>query len=129
MERPEMVNTAKQCFLESLVCFIGFSCEDPNFRAWIGWLKDVIGQVRLCPTYLVTYSKGFHDAEKASMKKYQYPSGTIINQIKVSMFSKDDIIQAECIRAFFVMADDGIDVVDIVSYIFDNLMLADERAY
>lgn len=65
MERPEMVNTAKQCFLESLVCLIGFSGEDPNFRAWIGWLKDVIGQARLCPTYLVTYSKGFHDAEKA----------------------------------------------------------------
>lgn len=65
IERPEMVNTAKQCFLESLVCLIGFSGEDPNFRAWIGWLKDVIGQKRLCPTYLITYRKGFHDAEKA----------------------------------------------------------------
>lgn len=69
IERPEMVNTAKQCFLESLVCLIGFSGEDPNFRAWIGWLKDVIGQQRLCPTYLITYRKGFHDAEKALLSK------------------------------------------------------------
>ena len=68
-ERPEMVNTAKQCFLESLVCLVGFSGEDPNFRAWIGWLKDVIGQGRLCPTYLITYSKGFHDAEKSLLSK------------------------------------------------------------
>ena len=68
-ERPEMVNTAKQCFLESLVCLIGFSGEDPNFRAWIGWLKDVIGQQRICPTYLITYRKGFHDAEKALLSK------------------------------------------------------------
>lgn len=69
IDRPEMVNTAKQCFLESLVCLIGFSGEDPNFRAWIGWLKDVIGQQRICPTYLITYRKEFHDAEKALMAK------------------------------------------------------------
>lgn len=69
IERSEMVNTAKQCFLESLVCLIGFSGEDPNFRAWIGWLKDVIGQGRLCPTYLVTYKEGFHNAEKALLSK------------------------------------------------------------
>ena len=69
IERAEMVNTAKQCFLESLVCLIGFSGEDPNFRAWIGWLKDVIGQKRLCPTYLITYRDGFHDAEKVLLSK------------------------------------------------------------
>lgn len=69
IECPEMVNTAKQCFLESLVCLIGFSGEDPNFRAWIGWLKDVIGQQRLCPTYLVTFRKEFHDAERALLSK------------------------------------------------------------
>lgn len=69
IDRPEMVNTARQCFLESLVCLIGFSGDDPNFRAWIGWLKDIIGQKRLCPTYLITYNKGFHDAEKALLSQ------------------------------------------------------------
>ena len=28
IDHPEMVNTARQCFLESLVCLIGFSGED-----------------------------------------------------------------------------------------------------
>lgn len=69
LERPEMVNTARQCFLESLVCLLGFSGEDPNFREWIGWLKDVMGQKSLCPTYLITYKKGFHDAEKALLSQ------------------------------------------------------------
>ena len=64
-DHPDMVNTARQCFLESLVCLIGFSGEDPNFRAWIGWLRDVIGMEKLCPTYLVTYKTEFHAAEKA----------------------------------------------------------------
>ena len=67
MEHPEMVNTARQCFLESLMCLIGFSGDDPNFQSWIGWLRDVIGRDRICPTYLVTFRKGYHEAEKALM--------------------------------------------------------------
>ena len=67
MEHPEMVNTARQCFLESLMCLIGFSGDDPNFQSWIGRLRDVIGRDRICPTYLVTFRKGYHEAEKALM--------------------------------------------------------------
>lgn len=67
IEHPEMVNTARQCFLESLMCLIGFSGDDPNFQSWLGWLRDVIGRDRICPTYLVTFKKGFHDAEKSLM--------------------------------------------------------------
>lgn len=69
IDHPEMVNTARQCFLESLVCLIGFSGEDPNFRAWIGWLRDVIGRERLCPTYFITCGARLHDAEKALLAK------------------------------------------------------------
>lgn len=67
MEHPEMVNTARQCFLESLMCLIGFSGDDPNFQSWLGWLRDVIGRDRICPTYLITFNKGYHDAEKSLM--------------------------------------------------------------
>ena len=67
MEHPEMVNTARQCFLESLMCLIGFSGDDPNFLSWLGWLRDVIGRERICPTYLITFNKGYHDAEKSLM--------------------------------------------------------------
>ncbi len=69
IDHPEMVNIARQCFLESLVCLIGFSGEDPNFRAWIGWLRDVIGRERLCPTYFITCEAKLHDAEKALLAK------------------------------------------------------------
>lgn len=69
LEHPEMVNTARQAFLESLMCLIGFSGDDPNFQSWLGWLRDVIGKDRICPTYLVTYKQGYHDAEKSLMAK------------------------------------------------------------
>lgn len=69
LEHPEMVNTARQAFLESLMCLIGFSGDDPNFQSWLGWLRDVIGKERICPTYLVTYNQGYHDAEKSLMAK------------------------------------------------------------
>lgn len=69
LEHPEMVNTARQAFLESLMCLIGFSGDDPNFQSWLGWLRDVIGKERICPTYLVTYKQGYHDAEKSLMSK------------------------------------------------------------
>ena len=35
-----MVNTVQQSLLENVFCMIGFSCEDPNFIRWIGWIHD-----------------------------------------------------------------------------------------
>ena len=64
---PEIVNTVRQCFIESLVCLIGFSGNDPNFQSWHGWLRDVMGMSRLCPTYLITYSHHTSDAERMLM--------------------------------------------------------------
>lgn len=39
-ERAAMVNTARQALIETDLCLLGFSGEDPNFRAWIGWVRD-----------------------------------------------------------------------------------------
>lgn len=66
-QHPELVNTIRQCFIESLVCLIGFSGDDPNFQSWQGWLRDVMGMSRLCPTYLITYSHHASDAERLLM--------------------------------------------------------------
>lgn len=38
IDHPEMVNTVRQCFIESLVCMIGFSGEDFNFQARVSSL-------------------------------------------------------------------------------------------
>jgi len=39
-EQAAMVNTARQALIETDLCLLGFSGEDPNFRAWIGWVRD-----------------------------------------------------------------------------------------
>ena len=38
-----MVNTARQALIENDLCLLGFSGEDPNFRAWVGWVRDRLG--------------------------------------------------------------------------------------
>lgn len=35
-----MVNTARQALIENDLCLLGFSGDDPNFRAWVGWVRD-----------------------------------------------------------------------------------------
>ena len=37
--------------LENAFLLLGFSGEDPNFLAWIGWVRDQIGKAH-CPIYL-----------------------------------------------------------------------------
>lgn len=35
-----MFNTARQALIENDLCLLGFSGNDPNFRAWVGWVRD-----------------------------------------------------------------------------------------
>lgn len=37
------VNTVRQSVMESHLCLIGFSGDDPNFLQWIGWVRDQLG--------------------------------------------------------------------------------------
>ena len=38
------VNTARQIFIESELCLLGFSGDDPNFLQWSGWVRDHLGE-------------------------------------------------------------------------------------
>ena len=38
-----MVNTVQQAMLETRLCLIGFSGDDPNFQRWMGWIRDNMG--------------------------------------------------------------------------------------
>ena len=38
------VNTVQQAMMESVVLLLGFSGQDPNFRRWLGWVKDNLGE-------------------------------------------------------------------------------------
>lgn len=37
------VNLAQQVVLESELCLVGFSGDDPNFQKWAGWVRDNLG--------------------------------------------------------------------------------------
>ena len=38
------VNTVQQAMMETIVCLIGFSGDDPNFLQWSGWVRDNLGE-------------------------------------------------------------------------------------
>ena len=51
-----MVNTVQQALLENVFCILGFSCEDPNFTNWIGWIHDNLGKSSSQKMYMVSVS-------------------------------------------------------------------------
>lgn len=65
---PEFVNTVRQSLIENLFCLIGFSGDDPNFKSWLGWLRDVMGQ-QISPVYFITYDKYLHDSRRNLLSK------------------------------------------------------------
>lgn len=66
---PEFVNTVRQSLIESALCLIGFSGDDPNFLNWIGWIRDKMGD-RLAPIYMFDVSNnGLHESELALFRK------------------------------------------------------------
>ena len=46
------VNTVQQSLMETCLCLIGFSGEDPNFKKWVGWVRDNLGDSKI-PIYLI----------------------------------------------------------------------------
>lgn len=49
-----MVNTVQQSLLENVFCMIGFSCDDPNFLKWIGWIHDNLGKSASEKIYMIS---------------------------------------------------------------------------
>lgn len=37
------VNLVQQAIMETTLCLVGFSGDDPNFLAWSGWVRDELG--------------------------------------------------------------------------------------
>lgn len=69
------VNMVQQSIMENTLCLIGFSGEDPNFKNWIGWVKDNLGDYASS-----IYFCGFlNDSQKRRLES---------NKIKVINFSE-----------------------------------------
>lgn len=46
----------QQALLENVFCTMGFSCEDPNFINWIGWIHDNLGKSSSHKMYMISVS-------------------------------------------------------------------------
>lgn len=62
------VNTVQQSLLENALCLIGFSGNDPNFLAWIGWIRDNLGKENSSKLYLIGVF-GFSSAQRMLLEK------------------------------------------------------------
>lgn len=61
------VNTVQQSMLETQLCLIGFSGDDPNFLNWLGWLRDNMGES--CPQiYLCGVFSDMSESEKKMLE-------------------------------------------------------------
>lgn len=57
------VNTVQQSLIETTLCMVGFSGDDPNFLSWHGWLHDNLGEN--CPqVYLIGLFSDMNESEK-----------------------------------------------------------------
>ena len=62
------VNTVQQSMLETKLCLLGFSGNDPNFLSWLGWLRDNMGEK--CPSiYLCGVYDKMTDSERKMLEK------------------------------------------------------------
>lgn len=65
-----MVNTVQQAMLETRLCLIGFSGDDPNFQNWMGWIRDNMGEC--CPAiYLIGIYDNLSEVERKLLESKQ----------------------------------------------------------
>jgi hypothetical protein len=50
-KRAPFVNMVRQSIMENVLCLLGFSGDDPNFRRWVSWVRDYLKNSTL-PIYL-----------------------------------------------------------------------------
>ncbi|WP_163581327.1 SIR2 family NAD-dependent protein deacylase [Gracilibacillus saliphilus] len=90
-----LVNTVQQAMLETQLCLIGFSGDDPNFLSWLGWLRDNMGEN--CPAiYLVGLFQNMSSSEKMTLENQNI---TIID-IGDMFDEKNNVGHHEALEAF-----------------------------
>lgn len=96
-----MVNTVQQALLENVFCMLGFSCEDPNFTNWIGWIHDNLGKSSSQKMYMVSVS---HVAEAKRKLLFErniivvdleefWPDESIEERLKIFLEQLNSIIE------------------------------------
>lgn len=68
-EFAPFVNTVQQALIENTFCMIGFSCDDPNFLKWIGWMNDNLGKKYTQNIYMISLSGESEAKQKKLLDK------------------------------------------------------------
>ncbi|EET58961.1 hypothetical protein BRYFOR_09067 [Marvinbryantia formatexigens DSM 14469] len=90
-----LVNTVQQAMLETRLCLLGFSGDDPNFQSWLGWLRDNMGEY--CPTiYLI----GLYEKLSAPEKKLLENKGITIVDISELVSQQEENRHYQAISEF-----------------------------
>lgn len=71
---PGMVNTVRQSMVESSLLLLGFSGNDPNFKSWLGWIRD-----RYNKRAPILYLCGVFDEDSVERSYYEALGVKIIN--------------------------------------------------
>ena len=95
-----LVNTVQQSMLETRLCLIGFSGDDPDFQSWLGWLRDNMGES--CPKiYLI----GLYDSISFSERKLLEDKQITIIDISV-LAEKEENRYYEALSKFITLLKD-----------------------
>ena len=103
-----LVNTVQQAMLETRLCLIGFSGDDPNFQSWLGWLRDNMGEY--CPQiYLI----GIYDTLSAPERKLLENKGITVVDISILVSNHSENRHYQAISEFLSLLEKHQDVKDI----------------
>jgi hypothetical protein len=94
------VNTVQQSFIENIFCMIGFSCDDPNFLNWIGWIHDNLGKENSHKIYMISVDGELEAKIKKLLDKniivinlaYMWPDLDIEHRINMAFSYMQNII-------------------------------------
>ena len=80
------VNTVRQTLLESTLCLIGFSGDDPNFLQWTGWVRDNLDSEDFPKIYLI----GIFNLSVARKKLLEQRNIALIDMSECEGIGQDD---------------------------------------
>lgn len=105
---PALVNTVQQAMLETRLCLIGFSGDDPNFQSWLGWLRDNMGEY--CPKiYLI----GIYETLSAPEKKLLENKGITIVDLSALVSEQEENRHYQAISEFLNLLEENQNERDI----------------
>lgn len=95
-KRIAFVNTVRQSLMENSFVLVGFSGDDPNFKKWMGWLRDVLDKRRH-----KAYLCGLHANMSSGRRKVLHRDGIQPVDLASAFPNNEDVSHESALRWFF----------------------------